>query len=816
MLTLDPDGGWGFAPATTFDGTATFAVTVSDGATTVGPVTMTLLLPAGYSVLQILHASDGEAGIGAIEDLPRFSAVLQALRGTMPASTLTLSSGDNWLPSPFYNAAGDPTAAALPGIGAANVGRGDIAAMNAMGFQASCFGNHEFDAGTREVRNILRNSGAWNGAQFPYLGANLDFTANADLGDMVAADGQTLGAGLARRIAGSVVAEVDGTSYGIVGATTPLLPRISSPGTVVTSPSDPIDYDALAAIIQFRVDALRTAGIDRIVLLAHMQQYQIEADELAHRLDGVDIIIAGGSHAIFADGDDRLRSGDAAAEECPLWRTSAGSEPVAVLQAGANWRYVGRFVATFDQDGVLIPTSVSPQVCGVYATDAQGVADLGAGGLIDATVQAIATGLGSIINAKDGEVLGYTAVFLNGLRASVRTQETNLGSLSADANLHAARSVDDTTVLSLKNGGGIRDAIGTVGTGSEPSYLPPQANPSAGKPEGGVSRLDIENSLRFNNSLALATITAAQLKEVLEHAVAGSAPGQTPGQFPQVGGVEFAWDPAGTPQVLGGGYAVVTPGTRIRTVQILHPDGTPADLVVHDGAIVGDPDRTFRLVSLNFLIAGGDGYPFPRYESEDATRFAKVDLSAGAPAGFATAGYEQAAMASHLADRHPSPFTAYATADTGPDLDRRIQNLSLRTSDFAPSAHPLAITATVGTARNGTLVAMDPDGSPLSFSATSPAKGTLLLNVATGAFVYTAYAGSSGSDSFTFTAWDGTRSSNTAAVTITLSGATGGSIGSNGSSDDGPTCGAGSAIGLIALGMLGAGLRRREIGITRR
>ena len=46
-------------------------------------------------------------------------------------------------------------------------------------------------------------------------------------------------------------------------------------------------------------------GVDKIILLSHMQQYGIgKMDELAPRLEHVDVIIAGGSNALFADSDD--------------------------------------------------------------------------------------------------------------------------------------------------------------------------------------------------------------------------------------------------------------------------------------------------------------------------------------------------------------------------------------------------------------------------------------------------------------------------------------------------------------------------------
>lgn len=73
--------------------------------------------------LQLFHAADQEAGIPALDDIPRFSAVLNALRAQdidndgIPgfANTLTLSSGDAYIPGVFLNA----SAAAFGGRGEA-------------------------------------------------------------------------------------------------------------------------------------------------------------------------------------------------------------------------------------------------------------------------------------------------------------------------------------------------------------------------------------------------------------------------------------------------------------------------------------------------------------------------------------------------------------------------------------------------------------------------------------------------------------------------------------------------------------------------
>jgi 2',3'-cyclic-nucleotide 2'-phosphodiesterase (5'-nucleotidase family) len=433
--------------------------------------------PAPAFTLQILHASDQEAGLGALDDAPRFSAVLRALEQTMPGRTLKLTNGDLWLPGVFYNAGGDPALNALPQIVQASPGRADIAMLNEMGWHAASFGNHEFDNGPREVANIIvPTSGGdagvlWSGAKFVYLSANLDFSGNSDLRSRVIANDMPIDPASSAahgRISASAIFTVDGQRVGVVGATTPLLPQISRPETVVTRPSNAMDYAMLASIIQARVDALASVGVNKIIVMAHMQQFNIEADELAPRLRDVDVIIAGGNHSVFADDDDTLRAGDTRANPYPLWRTNASGEPVAVLNTGANYRYVGRFTARFDARGALIRDGHDPRTSGSYATDEAGVLRLGAAAMVDPEVRAIAEAVRSVINTKDGVIVGRTSVYLNGLRSAVRTEETNFGSLTADANLWAAREgvmgrSDSTVLISLKNGGGIRDSIGTVG-----------------------------------------------------------------------------------------------------------------------------------------------------------------------------------------------------------------------------------------------------------------------------------------------------------------------------------------------------------------
>jgi|GEM_PF-2198666 2',3'-cyclic-nucleotide 2'-phosphodiesterase (5'-nucleotidase family) len=691
--------------------------------------------------LQILHASDFEGGIPAIEDAVRFSAVLNRLRTdpSLPANvrnnTLTLSSGDNYIPGAFLNASSDLSLNGKGGLGNATalsvvIGRGDVGILNALGIQASALGNHEFDLGVRQVRDVLRNSnttgGGSPGLNFPYLSANLDFAPEVAAGTSVAAsdlatnqntaEASTIRGKLAKSTVitlpgnDGVAGNADDQKIGIVGATTPTLATISSTGSVGILPSNPTDYDALAAEIQKSVDILKAQNINKIVLLAHMQQLTIERDELARRLRDVDIIIAGGSNTLLSDSNDILRTADTSKGEYPVVRTAADGKPVLVVNTDANYKYVGRLVAEFDDSGVLDVSKLNTTINGAYATDEAGVdrvygADVNPRDRADANIVAITDGIRDVIASKDNTIFGRTTVFLNGTRNDVRTQETNFGNLTADANLALARQVDSTVTVSIKNGGGIRDNVGaiaaTAGGVSADDFdkLPPQPNPIApNKRTGDISQLDIENSLRFNNTLSLLTVSAQELYQLMEYGVADTRTGNTPGRFPQVGGMSFSFDPARTAIAFDTAGNVTTPGQRIRSLAIRDQNDRVVDEVVRNGQLVGDPNRNIRLVTLNFLagngtaaqaVFGGDGYPFPKFGEN------RVDLlQAGVRTGnatFADNGTEQDALAEYL--RSNFQTTTYNINDVGAAQDGRIQDLSKR-SDGVFAAAGLSKNAT--------------------------------------------------------------------------------------------------------------------------
>jgi VCBS repeat-containing protein len=86
-----------------------------------------------------------------------------------------------------------------------------------------------------------------------------------------------------------------------------------------------------------------------------------------------------------------------------------------------------------------------------------------------------------------------------------------------------------------------------------------------------------------------------------------------------------------------------------------------------------------------------------------------------------------------------------------------------------PTASGTSISTNEDTPSSGTLSAADADADPLTYSVTdAPDHGTLAVNASTGSYIYTPTADYHGSDSFSFQVSDGTASSDTATVAVTV------------------------------------------------
>jgi 2',3'-cyclic-nucleotide 2'-phosphodiesterase/3'-nucleotidase/5'-nucleotidase len=615
--------------------------------------------------LQLLHYADAdgneETALNAVDE---FSALVNAFQTNenLIANTLTVHSGDIIIPGPRFYAA--EQSAVRDVTGSNEPGHVDVAFANAMGVQAGTIGNHELDAGPAEFFDAAFSLNEV-ASDFPWLSANIDFSKDGSFSSVIANDGEDVST-LRGKVAKSAVAIVGGQKIGIVGAATPTLPTITSTGDLIVLPSVEFTIDELAGEIQPAVDALKAQGINKIILLAHMQQISVEKG-LAEILDGVDIIVAGGSNTRMGNSNNTLFEGDNAfAEAYPFSTTSASNEPVLVVNVDGDYKYLGRLVVDFSDKGVIDLNSIDETESGAYASTADNVAALG--GIPNPTVVAIRDAVNGVISEQFGNVVGYTNVYLDGRRAQVRTEETNLGSLSADANLWYANLLnpDDKSVdISLKNGGGIRTEIGSAvlpGGSTDPKdivFSPPTGNT--------LSEGNLRAVFRFDNGLSRISLTAAELKEVIEHGVAETALGATPGRFPQVGGMKFTYDP------------LRNPGDRVRSLIVTGADGAGNDTVVTNGALVGDETRTYNMVTLDFLAGGGDGYPFAslsapaRLDYKDAGDATK---DPGNNSVFSATGSEQDAMAEYMATFHDTAEKAFNIAETPANEDEKISRVS--------------------------------------------------------------------------------------------------------------------------------------------
>lgn len=160
------------------------------------------------------------------------------------------------------------------------------------------------------------------------------------------------------------------------------------------------------------------------------------------------------------------------------------------------------------------------------------------------------------LDQKLGVVVGKTEIELDSRRGTVRSRESTMGNLIADAIRDGVSAEID-----FANGGGIRGDR-TYAAGTE------------------LTRKDILSELPFGNVTLLIEFKGADLLAALENGV--SRVEDTVGRFPQVSGLTFAYD------------IKQAAGKRVSDVKI---GGQPLDTA-----------RSYRVATNDFIYGGGDGY----------------------------------------------------------------------------------------------------------------------------------------------------------------------------------------------------------------
>jgi 5'-nucleotidase len=472
------------------------------------------------------------------------------------AAAVLVSSGDNFLAGPEFNFSLQNGVPFFDAIG-----------LDLIGYDAFDIGNHEFDFGPDVLADFIE-SFSWT--EPPFLSANLDVSPEPRLAGLAAAG----------RIAESTIVMKRGEEIGIVGLTTPNLPFISSPRNVIVSPD-------VAGEVQTEVDLLTAMGVDKIILISHLQDVDGDIALLA-QLDDVDIVVAGGGDELLANPGDLLIPGDGPPfGPYPILAFDSDGTEVPVVTTAGEYGYVGRLIVGFNKDGDLIAidgASGPVRVAGGANPDAVEPDPLVQSRVVDPVEAALA--------ALASNVIGVSEVDLNGIRNEVRSRETNEGNLITDALLWQADQLAAgfgvaSPDVALQNGGGIRndDII----------------------PAGPITELQTFDMVPFANFVTvLENIPRSQFKEILENAVSRVAPGDIPGgtgRFAQIAGFTFEYSISGTAQVLDGDGNVLVPGTRVQTVTL-----DDATSIVAGGAVVAGADVT--IATIDFLARGGDQYPY--------------------------------------------------------------------------------------------------------------------------------------------------------------------------------------------------------------
>jgi 5'-nucleotidase / UDP-sugar diphosphatase len=543
--------------------------------------------PAGPDfTLTLLHANDQESALlpitgtdgGSYAGAARFTELLErerAAAGKGRPSTgqagkrgvITISAGDHFLPG-VQLAASDGTGEPIY----------DATAFAAADWDVATFGNHDFDQTPDFLAEWLDD--VFGPATSPdrdrpetiFVSNNLGFDDEPKL--MARVDDGT--------IVTSYVQKVKGERIGIIGLTTPDLPELTSLRDVTVDPAP------LAEIANAQAAAYERRGVDKVILVSHLQNIRNE-EGLAPHLSGIDIIVGAGGGELLADpGDPVIPNDTDVFDSYPIDATDADGENVPIVTTTGLYQYVGRLVVTFDRDGELLsideaaskPLRVSAQGPDAVAPDQA---------VLDQVEQPVAAALERF----DQEIIGSTEVPLNGVRNDVRSQETNLGNLVADSLLAAGQRQAAATagvtepVVALQNGGGIRNA----------SELP----------VGELSLLDAFTVLPFANFVSVAPqVPIEQFVATVENAVSANqvvSNGQAidqlqpEGRFAQIAGFEFTYD------------ASAPVNDRVQSLVITSGD---TDIpVVAGGELVAGAPTTVSVASIDFLFRGGDGYFAP-------------------------------------------------------------------------------------------------------------------------------------------------------------------------------------------------------------
>lgn len=220
---------------------------------------------------------------------------------------------------------------------------------------------------------------------------------------------------------------------------------------------------------------------------------------------------------------------------------------VPIVTAYAYSKYLGDFTVVFDDNGAVKSTSGAPKL--LDASVAQ-----------DEAYVAKVKELGGPLEELKKKVVGQSESAIDGDRVNCRAKECTMGNLLADAQLDRVK--DQGITLSFQNGGGLRASI-----------------------DGGdVTMGEVLTVLPFQNTIATFQLKGSDVVAALENGVSQIDDGA--GRFPQVAGMKFSFDKS------------KPAGSRVSDVQVKEGEAFVAI----------DPNKTYGVVTNNYVRTGGDGY----------------------------------------------------------------------------------------------------------------------------------------------------------------------------------------------------------------
>jgi 5'-nucleotidase len=225
---------------------------------------------SGPGKLVILHTNDMHSRIepfpenasqwAGLGGMARREALIDSVRRQEP-NVLLLDSGDIWQGTPYFNFF---------------QGELEYKLMSRMKYDASTFGNHDFDNGLEGLQKQLPNAG------FPFLVANYNFS----------------GTSLAGHFQPYKVFEKAGARIGVFGLGIELKGLVADKNFGATQYLDPVTV-AKAQVQQLR----QNEHCDMVICLSHLgykyEGEKIDDRKLAAQVGGIDLILGGHTHTFM-------------------------------------------------------------------------------------------------------------------------------------------------------------------------------------------------------------------------------------------------------------------------------------------------------------------------------------------------------------------------------------------------------------------------------------------------------------------------------------------------------------------------------------